>query len=112
MFETIYAELQSNQFVYGAVVAWALATGTFLMRNIPLKIYQFIKRNVITTLTLNNGGFSQERIMNKFLVWASENTTNNLSRTLTFLNNDSIGLGYGFHIVFYKRRLFGFIKVN
>lgn len=100
-----------NQFVAGSISLWLLTAGTYLLRDIPQRIYQLIKRNIITSLTFNNGGYAEAYVLKHFMDWIQPQLKTKFSRTLSLNSSDgiddvSIGLGYGFHIFFYKRRLF------
>lgn len=119
MIESLFSEIMSyannNQFAEGALLLWLLGVVTYLARNVPMAIFNFIKRNIVTTLSFNNGGFANREKMYKFMSWAKPRMRYNLSRTLSIENDDfsdgsTLGFGYGIHFFFYNGRLFWLYK--
>lgn len=104
-----------NAFLAGTLSLWFLTVVSYLCRNVPRGIFNLCKRNFTTVMTINNGGFSQEQTMYNFIRWIGPKMTHNFSRTLSvesdaFIRENgpdvSLGVGYGIHLFFYKKRLF------
>lgn len=100
-----------NQFLVGGVSVWFLATLSYIARNIPAKLWAFLTKTLTTTATMNNGGWVQEQLMNRFYVWLQPNLKESLSRTLCITGDSqgdepTTGIGYGTHFFFYNKHLF------
>ena len=54
MFPELAEILKANQFMAAAVTAWALGAGSYMLRNIPLQLWDFIYRNLVTTITFSD----------------------------------------------------------
>ena len=97
-----------NPMVAGAISLWGLTVFTYVLRNVPYRIYSFILRQVTTTLTLNNC----DSIYYDLLSWVTKNKMSRLVRTLNFNNSSRYGwgeasltVGYGILPFIHSRRL-------
>jgi hypothetical protein len=113
----------SNPVLAGVVSLWGLTVVTFIMRNIPVKIWDFITRQVTTSMTFNNSDSwtANGGMVVLFGEWFVKRKSSRYSRTLSADNkydhydgasntNIAVGPGYGLHFFTYKRRLFWFNK--
>lgn len=96
--------------ITGFITMWALGVGTYLVRFVPMSIYQFMKRTFTTTLTITDDSVGYE-VAVAFSIWLEKHVTPALSRTLSISkNNDTdttnIGIGYGIHYLWHDGRLF------
>lgn len=107
---TIFNEYaQTNQVIAGAISLWGLSVLSYFGRNIPNKLYLFIKKQTTTKLTMVNGHES----FYLFLKWLIHNGYLKRVRSLK-INNGRYGdnqeiiqsIGYGTHFFFYKLRPF------
>jgi hypothetical protein len=108
--------LKSNPIAAGFVSMYGLGVATFVLRNIPARIWAFIKRNGTTTLYINNTAVgSNMESFNNFLRWYEGSYWARFSRTLSLNGGwmrsgteiDSgtvVGIGDGSHFCMYKRR--------
>jgi mitochondrial chaperone BCS1 len=97
---------KSNPVLTGVVSLWGLGVLTFVCRNIPLTIVAFIKRQVTTTLVLNNC----DPIYYMFLDWVSENKMNKFVRDVNFNNSSAHGWGKASMSIGYGRMYFMYDK--
>lgn len=126
-FPEIAEILKNNPFVAGAVSVWALSVLTWLSRNLPQSFYEFVKYNVITTITVENDDFGFDTARNILALkrFLENNTSRSFVRNyeLAFysirhyvfgvgskINTKgsvtSLSPGAGRHIFFYNGRLF------
>lgn len=103
---------KNNQLVAGAVSLWGLGIVTFVFRKIPSHIYDFLKRQLTTTLTFTNENHGMNReTFGQFMDWFGHQRWTRYSRSFAIdPSNDkrgtSIGFGYGRHFFFHRGRLF------
>ena len=107
-----------NPMVAGAISLWALGSATYISRSVPAKIWVFIKKQTVVTLTLNN----EDVVYHDFLRWYFNTGRSSNSRTLVAkdywpadeneLGVDSEGrkvvvsAGYGIHYFIFEGRIF------
>lgn len=126
-FSELYANfalmLKTYPWLAGAFSLWGLTVLTYLLKYIPA-FFNFVKRQVMTTLELNNAGYSgNETQFKSFMKWFLDSPYSKWSRYLSLDGNYSwydstngtdktyiVGAGYGTHFFIYKRRLFWFTK--
>jgi SpoVK/Ycf46/Vps4 family AAA+-type ATPase len=106
-----------NEFMAGAISAGLMGGLTYFGRDIPLKFWSFAKQQFSTSITINNTGYSgNQEIFNSFLNWYSNSRWLKFSRSLALESLEYQGktsarsAGYGWHILFYQRRLYWFNK--
>jgi len=93
--------------VAGAVSLWALGVGTYLIKYVPSKIYQFFIKHITTKLTI----FSSSQSFYKFVKWYDDNGYAKNARSLKITNgkhgwsNAVKSIGYGTHYFFHKASL-------
>ena len=114
--------MKANQVVAGAFSLWGLGVLTFIVRNVPTKILNFIKTQATSTLTIN----SQDYIYYDILRWITDVGLHRFTRTFN-VNNNRFGsgghwngelyeyekifsLGYGVHWVFWNKNLLWFSR--
>jgi chaperone BCS1 len=99
-----------NQFLTAAIGAWGLGITSYLCKDIPMRVYNFVVQQCTTALTIDSSG-PNSRLFHSFIDWAHSHTNPNLSRTiiaevLGYSDTVVVGPGYGNHIILFKRRLF------
>jgi mitochondrial chaperone BCS1 len=104
---------KSNPVVAGVVGLWGLGVVTFLLRDIPRKVLNFLERQLTTTLVLN----SQDKAFFSVLNWATKNHLHSFVRNFNINNSRDgdgkeakLALGYGRIFFIHKRRLFSLIR--
>jgi len=94
--------------VTGAISLWALTTASYLCRQIPEKIWEFLLKQFTVTLTISNN----DELFYTFFEWYNEKGHSGTSRTLRATQgrwgDDKINLsaGFGNHYIWDKRKLF------
>lgn len=93
---------------------------TWIARDLPRKVWDFIVHQLTTRMEMNSGGYANEQQFNNFLQWYMKSPWAKHSRTLysgggyVDLDNHDIitllGPGLGNHFFFFKKRLFWFRK--
>ena len=116
----LYMQLSSatkeNPVLAAAVSLWGLSVITYFARNIPMTIYQFIMKQITTSLTFNNAGWGGNDLhFNSFGTWFKSKRAASFSRALSITVGEKttdlvVGPGYGTHFFFFKNRLFYFMK--
>lgn len=106
-----------------AVSAWGLTVLTYAFRDIPVKIYTWIKRQVTTTVELHNENVgSNQQSFDNFCTWLFAQRSARFSRSLLmnggwrsgrrkngsyiYDNYTYVGPGDGMHFFFIGRRLY------
>lgn len=100
---------KSNQLLATATGVYGAGVLTFLLRNIPSKIIEFLKRHLTTTMTIT----SQNNIFHDTMKWFEREFKNKNFRTIK-LSNGKYGygektvksLGYGHHYFWWNKQLF------
>lgn len=101
-FHSQFMELsKNNPVVAGAVSLWGLGVLTYLVRDIPNRIKNFIFKQLTTSLTVNNCDY----IYYDLLAWISQNKMHSFVRSLSFSRKDKgnswsrtdemLAMGYG-----------------
>lgn len=116
LYQNISESTKSNPILAGAVSLWGLGVFTFLCRNIPIKLWNFILSQTTTSLTLNNAGWSNNDLQfHSFMDWYLATPWSRWSRALSmdsksYTSDITIGAGYGTHFFIFKYRLYWFNK--
>lgn len=104
-----------NPVVAGVISLWFLGVTTFLLRNVPITIWHFIKRQLTTTMTLNNTSYTKSQLYYAFLAVAKEREFLGWSRNFMTTLEDphdpasaQLSAGYGIHFFFYRGRPYWF----
>jgi chaperone BCS1 len=119
LWDFIVTQLKTNQFASAAILAMPAALITYTIRQIPLRIWLWIKRRSTLTVRFNSDQLifteAMEYITNTIIsdrfsrnyVFSSTEKVTILpgGRRRTELASRNIEIGYGIHIGFYKRRL-------
>lgn len=109
----VFAE--ANPVVAGAVSLWGLTVLSYLARGVPMAIYNFFRRNLVTSMTMNNTSYEKNIMLVDFLGWFEDNKFTSWSRTFMvnpktryygYAEKNQLSAGYGLHFFWYKRRLF------
>lgn len=104
-----------NEILSAMVGAWLLGVATYLLKNLPKAIYGFFKRQLITTIRIDNGDYTKRAILVRLMKEHRENKLFKFSRKFDFetayLGGDGgatahWGLGYGIHWMLSEGRLF------
>lgn len=124
LYESFSVLMKTYPWLAGAFSLWGLSVCTYLLKYIP-GVLNFVKRQTMTSLELNNAGWSgNETQFKSFMKWFLSTPYSKWSRYLSLdgisqysdLYDGSssyvIGAGYGTHFFFYKKRLFWFKKTE
>lgn len=113
-----YAALMSggNALIQAGIIAWVGGVLTWSLRGIPRALYEFLKRNLLTTMVFDDAGYRERWVMTQMLVALQSKITDNTSRSLLMTPNmrqgcehtPVISSGYGFHWFTHNSRLFWF----
>jgi hypothetical protein len=100
-----------NQMVAAAISAWMLAVLSYMLKNIPRTIINFLYKQGTTTLELDNAG-ANFHLYFSFLAWSGKHMNEHTSRTMFVQSHNwdatslAIGPSYGNHFFFFKKRLY------
>lgn len=111
--QLIYTLAGNNEMMAAGISVYILGTASYIFRNIPGRLWRFIKRQTTISITFNNGGWEHSVIMNHFINWVDPRIIIGLSKTLSINPKENaragasvVGIGYGIHFFFYKHRLY------
>lgn len=128
LFNQFNTYAKANPVLAGVVSLWGMGVLTWTLRSVPMRVFQFLKRQLSTTLEINNQdtGTNIETFFS-FLVWFEQSRWSRFSRNL-MLNgvyssiattpgadpnpdlvghgDTIIGVGNGSHFFFYRGRPF------
>lgn len=96
LIELFKTQLASNDFLSGGIGVASFSALLYLCRQIPAKIYNFIDRNLVWTVRVNN----DNHYYVSFLSWTSQFLNNNTKRLKIERNTEEamfFGPNYGFH---------------
>lgn len=111
---------KTNPVIAGAISLWGLTVVSFLLRNLPRKLYDFLYKFSTVTISLRNDdeGYSEVNYVN-FLKWFDEVPKKKWVRSYhvsgyrTFSRKDSsLTIGIGSHYFIYKKHLFKMTKAE
>lgn len=112
---TTFQELmKTNPVMAGVFSLWGLTVVTMILKTFPLTVYNFLKRQLITSVSFNNAATTgNEASFIGFMEWYSNTNYIKYSRMLSIESKDwgghsVMGPGVGKHFFIYKRRLFWF----
>jgi chaperone BCS1 len=118
IYTSLHAVVQGNQMLAAGLGVYGLGVFTYLVKDIPLKIIRFIKKQTTTTLTMNNC----DPVFYDFLKWIDDKTIVRLVRDWNFNNgknysyymrtSPSMTVGYGHTYALWKNRLFMMDRVK
>lgn len=108
MFEKLLSLVKDNQFLLAGLGLGGAGLISFWIKDVPLKIFSLIKRQVTTDLIISN----YDQIFYDVLIWLKEKNKEKKFRAYK-LNNGRwggeekalISMGYGHHICFYRKNL-------
>lgn len=104
-----------NQFLAAGIGIWLLGVGTYLVRDVPKRIWGFFVKQITVTLTLNNC----DNVYDEFLHWYHVTQRSKKSRTLVATNvwddtldkfTTRISSGYGLHFFVFGGKIFTFVR--
>ena len=111
---------KANPVLAGVVSLWGLSVATYLMRNVPLKVWNFILHQTTTSMSFNNATTASGDLFVNFGKWFVQRKASKFSRSLAInisdrvweLKKEDVALcpGFGTHFFIYNRRLFWFTK--
>lgn len=117
---------KQSPIIAGAISLWGLTVVTFLLKSVPSKIVLLIKRQLTSSLEIDNAqGWYQEKIYESCMDWFyRDKTALKLSRSLSIYTQGKydetsrkdiikpiIGPGYGIHLFKFKNKIM-WIKVE
>ena len=110
-YNEIYSIVQGNQILAAGLGVYGLGIITYLLKDVPLRIINFIKKQTTTTLTINN----HDPVFYDFLKWVDDKTITGLVRNWNFNNGKSnvyyirnspkMTVGYGRTYSFWNKKL-------
>ena len=108
MFSNILHIVKENQFLLAGLGVSSFGLISFWIKDVPLKVFRFLKRQLTTDLILQNN----DNVFYYMLKWIKDENRNKNFRTLK-LNNGKYGneaetilsMGYGNHFIWYKHNL-------
>ena len=108
MFSNILHIVKENQFLLAGLGVSSFGLISFWIKDVPLKVFRFLKRQLTTDLILQNN----DNVFYNMLKWIKDENRNKNFRTLK-LNNGKYGIetetmlsmGYGNHFILYKQNL-------
>lgn len=104
-----------NEFVQGALTLWLLSVVTWVSRGVPSALWEFVKRHSVTSMSINNGGWEEQRAMNRLMSALQDRMSHRFSRSLSisidpYSGGQSLVAGYGLHYFWHRGRLFWLTK--
>ena len=76
--------MKANPVVAGAVSLWGLTVLTFIIKEIPKKIYRFLFNQITTSLSFNNSNSAANDLnYTSFMQWYKSTTFIRFSRALS-----------------------------
>ena len=116
-YQTFMEISKSNPVVAGAIGLWGAGLATWMLRNVPGKIWEFVSTQLTTTLVFNNAASTNSWSGNEvhfqaFMEWFRKGNYGRWSRHLSLDTHSDdekrilVGMGYGTHFFFFKGRLF------
>lgn len=104
---------QNNQMVGASLALWVMTTLTFILRKVPLYIYKFLHRQLITDITLDNSSWEIQSMIDHINEVHRSSRLYKLSRNFslssTWSNGEvkaSVHAGYGLHFFWLNNRLY------
>jgi hypothetical protein len=117
LYQTFLKFTKDNPVFSGMIGLWGIGIITFFFRYVPVKVFEVVKRQLTTTMVINN----QDDIYYSFLHWVSATNLRSLVRTLNINNGyfwggkddeATMNIGYGINIFFFGRRIFFMNRVQ
>jgi energy-coupling factor transporter ATP-binding protein EcfA2 len=112
LFESISTFSKNNIVLAGAFGVYFAGITTFLLREVPGKLYLFIKSQITISLIIENEGWYNDEIYNNFLNYIRPRLHYRYSRSITIQalpdNKTLIGPAYGTHIFFFNKKVYWF----
>lgn len=111
MIEKFIHLLQTNQLLQAGIGLSGAGLISFWFRDVPLKVFEFLKRHLTTELMIQN----YDVVFYEMLKWIKNENKNKNFRTLKISNGKwghdkaLTSMGYGLHIIQYK---YNFLFVN
>lgn len=125
---TLYVQVseasKGNPVLAGVVSLWGLSVATYLLRSVPMKIFDFLKHQVTTSFTFTNAGesYMNQTRYNSLMAFLCQRVGKRFSRSLRlrtvtwgdkFRSKDlqsEIQPGNDVHFFFYKGRFFWYVR--
>lgn len=109
---------QGNEFLAGVIAASISGAAGYLLHTMPRAVLNFTRKQLITTLTLNNGGYDESRVFAELMEQLDSCVKPYGVRSLivdsgsSYIGNSDrlkrtvvLSVGYGTHYMIYKNRL-------
>lgn len=113
MFEQLMLFTQSNQQVAAALTLVVGGVATWVLRNIPMRIWNFVLSQSTSEIEIDNADFwDGAGNFTRFRAWYIQHGLLWMSRRFVLENNGTIAAGSGKQYFIYKGRLFWFTTTN
>ena len=105
-------QISGNQFVAGVILAAIVGGVTMALKQTPVALFNFIKRQVTTNVTVDTGNYAKRVVYYQVMGYLSKQVTTYGTRSLSY-DTDAhdwdgtsafITMGFGNHLFFYKGR--------
>lgn len=110
MFEALMELLKNNPQIAGALTLVVGASISYFVRDLPVRLFKFIKDQSVCTLELDNtsewGG--KDVLFGLFMEWYPRNSIKWMSRSFKLTPEGTLVAGTGNQYFMFKRRLFWF----
>ena len=88
----LFTELsKNNPIVAGAISLWGLGVATYILKGIPNKIWNFVERQMTTTMVVNNS----DHVYYYLLHWLSERKIHKFVRELSLTKTNKMDWSRG-----------------
>lgn len=95
----------NNQMMSAAICVWVMGCATYILRNIPSKIFAFMKKHMTTELTMTSYNSSFHELQKWLEMKGYSNKCRNIKITNGHWGDTSAvkTIGYGTHLIFFNR---------
>jgi hypothetical protein len=110
----------TDPMIAGAISLWGLTVITYLIRTIPIKLFNLIHTLFVVDLYMNNASETNYKLVTQLMEFLYAKDVRIYSRNFSLNARDYydseqgtiLGSGYGYHLFFYKKRFYWFKKVK
>jgi chaperone BCS1 len=113
LFEWLDVVTGGNQFATAGIVTTLTVSATYMLKTLPVKLFELIKKQLMTSLTVNNTTYMDRIMFLQLNELMHSGTAAGFTRTFSVLSRwddngklkISLGIGYGNHLTVYRGRL-------